>query len=663
MAYVCKLPDNAKQASEVIFNLMTDSRNGRNRQAVRWWINYFYLQGVREFSNLNYLNGTVGISYLNESGILNFKYNGITSLYQSQLGRLMALDLSPSVRRKGISLDGMRKASTGQVVLDAAFPQDKVKELALSLHPPLLQFGTVGVGLWIEGEDSIGIEVINPWEILPIPSEVASPSEIRGLIRVRRVPKSWIQGLAITPSSGSKAYKEIDSIELPTGKIPTSIDLTGEGVLAANAMGGGFYVHAPEGDGSGKRKKKDETKENVTQLIEVWTKTSDGYLGEYAIFAGIKKLSRLYTYDHTQSKYPMPIRVIRDITTGGFWGQCYIDQLIPLNHEVEIALSSLFQAVSDFDSYGMQLWPASLGVNPQAMRGQDGIKRIMYEPDYSCPELKPENIMPAKMTKPQVDAVNLAVALMNNIANQPVDLMRGDAPGRVDSSTGLGFLYEVSGIPLSPTAKNIAEGVSGIYRAMLRILKDIWTDKKVVSVSNLDDSLAGIVLDTEAGTLSLSQNSIPFPDEVSVTIASEVPISAEKTKMELKEALGDKRITLEEYSFEVRKRGLDLPVGLELEWQNYRRAMLENLILFGDGETPGKVITSDNDVHRIHLNVLMAFTARPEFYAASVAVRNAFFDHIRDHQIGQGDYPDQLPMMEDIAGQSLEQMPPMGPLA
>jgi hypothetical protein len=644
-----------------VFDLLNKGRSKRNPQAVKWYINKYYLEGVRDFSNVNYMNGTVSVSYFNEAGILKFRNDDLTAKYQAQLGRLEALDLSPAVERKGISLDGMRKASVAQVVLDSAFSQDKTKKLTLDVCPPLLLYGTIGVGGWIDNPDSLGIEVIPPWEIIPLPIDIAGPSDVRGLMRVRYVPVEWIKNLTLTPSSRSKEYSKIDNVSLPVGSMPLDIDSLGEGALSTTAMGGGFFVRTESSKDTKSKKKKDETHKGITQFVEVWTETSDGYLNEYMFFAGVTKLNQLYRHNHSQHKYHMPVRIIRDVTVGSFWGRSFVDMLIPFNHEMEYAFSSLFEAVSDFDLYGLQLWPTSLGVPPLAERGQDGIKRIRYEPDYTTPELRPDNVMPAKMTAPQIQAIQLGSSMMDKIANQPAELMQGGAPGRVDSSAGLGLLYEISGIPLSPTAKNLAEGVSGVYRAMLRILKDIWTDQKVVNISNLDDSLAGIILDAESGTLSLSQNAIPYPDEVSIGIASEVPVSKEKMKMELKEALKENRITLEEFSFEVRKRGLNLPVGLEVEWQNYRRAMLENILLFGDGETPGQVTVSERDLHRIHLNVLDAFMARPEFYAASPAVRDKFAEHYDEHKMQLGVYPEQLPMPEEIAEQAMEGMPPMTP--
>ena len=663
MSYVYRLPKDVTQAEDVISSLVLQGIGRRNPQSVRWYIASYYLQGIREFSTLNYAEGTVSIAYLNQSGILRFRYEEIVAKYQSQLGRLLGLDLSPAVRKKGVSLDGLRKASVAQVVLDAAMSEDKVRKAKADILPPLLMYGTVGVGLWIDGSDSQGIEVIMPWELLPIPVDVAGPTDVRGIMRIRYVPVDWIENLAITPSKGSKKYKGIGDMDLPSGRMPIDIDSLGDGSISYTGTGGGFFVQAAtkdEGMMSGQpKRKKDEKNVKVTRLIEIWTETSDGFLAEYAVYAGMTQVKELYRYDHTASKYHMPIRIIRDVTVGSFWGRSYVDQLIPLNNELEVALSSVFQAVSDFDLYGLQLWPATLGVPPLAMRGQDGQKRITYEPDYTSPDMKPENIMPAKMTAPMLQAVQLAANLMDRVANQPEEIMKGDAPGRVDSAAGLGFLYETSGIPLSPTAKSIAEGFSGIYRALLRILKDTWTDKKVVNISSLDDSLAGIVLNADEGTLSLSQNAIPFPDEVSVTVASEVPVSKEQQKAELKEAHAQQRITLDEFNWTVRKQGLDIPVGDEIGWQNYRRAMLENILLFGDGQTPGEVVVSPHDLARIHIMVLQAFVARPEFFASSVKVRDKFDEHIMEHKAQMGDFPEPLPYPEDSA-EAMLQPPQMG---
>lgn len=666
MGYKFNLPPNTtanKQQVEQIFQYLVSTGKSRmNPVSINWFINHYYMKGLRNFSNINYGAGTLNASYLDGSGVLKFRYEDIVAKYQAQLGRLLTINLAPAVSRRGISLDGLRKASTAQVVLDSAFPQEKVSKLALNSFPPLLHFGTIGFGLWVEGEDSIGIEVINPWELIPIPVDVSSPSDVRGLIRVRYVPTDYVKGLSITPSEKSKVYKGMDDLKIPFGDLPADVANRFQGTASLTHTGGGFFIRSGqsqvETQWKGRHTKKDKTQMDVTLLVEVWTETSDGYLAEYLIFAGsYEKLVQLYRHDHSASKYHMPVKIARDVVVGGFYGRSFIDQLIPLNTEAEFSLSSLFQTIADFELYGLQMWPASLGTPPEAMRGRDGIKRITYEPDYTVPDLKPFNIQPAKLTKPQIDAAMVAGSLMDKVSNQP-EMLKGDSPGRVDSASALGMLYETSGIPLSPTAKNVAEAIAGVYRAMLGICRDIWPSSKVVDISNLDDSLAGIDFDLETGQINLAKNAIPSPDEVNINIASEIPISPEQQKLELKEALKDGILTLDEYSFKVRELGLTSPVGNEVAYQNYRRAKLENLALFGDGETPGEIIVSERDMHLIHQSVLNAFMARPEFYAATPAVRDAFIKHFDEHNVGLGILPEGMPPMEEAA--ELEMTPPQG---
>ena len=77
---------------------------------------------------------------------------------------------------------------------------------------------------------------------------------------------------------------------------------------------------------------------------------------------------------------------------------------------------------------------------------------------------------------------------------------------------------------------------------------------------------------------------------------------------------------------------------------------MENIILFGDGQTPGKVIVSEQDMHMVHMQGLLPFMARPEFFMASQQVRDAFVAHYQAHLLGDGaNMPDAAPYPEDGA--------------
>jgi hypothetical protein len=641
MAYEVILPKNKEQKEVVLRHIVGTGKRARHISEVNWWIAHHYLQGAREFSNVNYQQGTIDVSYINEEGVLRFRYDDVVAKFQSQLGRLMQIDMRPKTTKRSVGLEDLRKASIAQVVLDAAFPRHKVDQLKMQICSPLLKYGMLGLFPWSDEDENIGIDVGMPWEILPIPPNPLESRDIRGIIRLRTVPVDWLKGLTFAPRSDAKVWGEMEISMIPVGHVPTD-------------SGGRFntftetLITGPMGTvgKSASAKHKDKTQVGVTELAEIWIERSDGYLKSYDVMAG-SKLWHTQTYEG-QKQY-MPAQIIKDIDTGNFWGRSFVSTQIPLNTEMEYTIGRTFQNMQDLDIYGLVLEPTTLGLPTEIMRGVDGVKRVRYEPDYAVPELKPTNIAPFNAGRLPVEVVKMGAGLMDRIANQPSELLKGDAPGRVDSSSGLGFLFEVSNTPLTSTAMGIGLALSNCYKACLNLMQTQWSNEKAVEITLLDDSLAGITLDMSTGTLDLARNVVPHPDDVNVFIKAMLPKSREQEKMELMKALELQAIDMFEYRIEVRKRGLDLPVGNEAEWQNYRRAMLENLLLFGDGRAPGSVLIDEIDIPWVHLRVLQAFMARPEYFLASEAVRAKFKDHYKMHQEQMGGMPDGAPYPEEAA--------------
>src|SRR3990167_1355824 len=151
------IPTDTAQAEDTIRFLLGEGKRKQNPSSIRWWISRWYMRGVRNFKNVNYREGSIQISYMNERGVLEFMYEEIVAKYQSQLGRLMGLNLYPAVTKEGISLDGMRKASVAQVVLQSVFPRPKVTNLQLEFFKVLLLYGTAALIPWAIDEDRIGI--------------------------------------------------------------------------------------------------------------------------------------------------------------------------------------------------------------------------------------------------------------------------------------------------------------------------------------------------------------------------------------------------------------------------------------------------------------------------------------------------------------------------
>lgn len=640
MGYELFLPKNIEQREKVLNAVISAGERHRHPHEVGWWLAHHYLQGCRDFTNINYSAGTLDVNYIDQDGVLRFRYDDVVSKFQSQVGRLLQIDLAPRVERKSIGLEDLRKASIAQIILDAVFPPGKVADLRLKLFPPLAKYGAIGLVVWNEGED-IGIDIVPPWELVPIPPHPLEEGDVKGIARIRMVPLDWVQQLSDTPDAGAKVYEEMEKTRIPVGMVPTGtagrFSVFGETISGESGT-------LQKGFGS---KQTDKTYVDIVKFVEVWTKTNMGYLARYEMMAGKK---HLFGRDFSKKHMYMPINKCNDIKTGGFWGRSFVSVQIPLNTEMEYTLGSLFQYVQDIDAYGILCLPTTLGIPAAITRGTDGTKRIMYEPDYTSPDLKPFTLSPVKTGNFPVEVLKMGSVFADKLANQPAAMMKGDAPGRVDSQTGLGFLYEISNTPLAPTATDVANAMSNCYKAILDLVgAGVWPREKLIQVSMLDDTLAGVVLDPTEGTVSLATNIVPRPDEVNISVQSMLPRSKQQEKVELASSLAQGVIDLFEYRIAVRKKGLDIPVGNEPEWQNYRRAMMENIILFGDGRSPGEVIFDVSDMHEVHIRVLQAFMARPEFYQAAVEVREAFKQHYQAHLEMMANVPDQVPYNEELA--------------
>lgn len=644
MAYELSLPKNKTQREDVLNGMIKNGLRLRHPKEVSWWLAHHYMQGARDFTNVNFETGTLDINYVNEDGLLRFRYDEVVSKFQAQIGRMLQVDLRPRVERRSIGLDDMRKASLGQIVLDYIYPAHEVEKLKLEILPSLGKYGCVGLVVWNRKEE-IGIDVVMPWELVPIPANPTEEKDVRGIARVRYVPLEWIQSLDGVPASDAKVYGQMEKIHVPVGSMPaesgTRFSTFAETISTPAAK-------PSVGEKLFGSKKKDQTYVDVVQLAEIFIKTATGYLSRYEMLVGGKLLK---SSKYADSKVVMPIVKCNDIKTGDFWGRSFVSLQIPLNTEMEFTLGRQFQNVQDMDAYGILCIPTTLGIPPQVVRSSDGTKRLLYNPDYALQDLKPFNITPTDTGKFPGEVLKLGVALADKMANQPSTMMKGEAPGRVDSKLGLGFLFETSNITLMPSASDLANAMTQCYQATLGMLAaGAWPSNKLVQVTMLDDSVAGIVLDPTGGTVSLAENIVPRPNEVTVFVQSMAPQSKEQRKAELMKSLELGTIDLFEYRIMVRKEGLDLPVGNEAEWQNYRQAMLEDIILFGDGQTSGQIVFDVDNIHEVHMRVHQAFMARPEFFLASAAVQDAFKKHYAAHVLELGTtMPDMAPFPEEAA--------------
>jgi hypothetical protein len=658
------LPKDKKKLSTICRMIVRQGLNLRNIERIEWLLNYYYLRGVRKFDMLDFRSGRVVAQFRNEYGKLTYRYEQCTRRYQDEVGRRLQVDVRPTVSREGLStLDGLRKASMAQITLNTQVKDIDLEQVKRELVHHQVLYGTTGLACW--GQESARfdrtqalLEVVPPWQLIPIPADPASESDLVGMCRHRVVSYDWIkekQGLSFP-----KDKKYMETRKEVLGKNPSDSDMSDE-------VAGGGPLQASPND----FKRSDDVQETdleyeVGDLDEIWLWAEDRQtLSRYIVMFGgwvVKDVD--YTAEGFEQEPPvMPIHRIVDIDTGRFYGKSTFSLMRPTNMEVEYLMRNLYENAQDLDLFGFTMVPSTQGINVRQFKASGKPRVIAFDPDLAVPNVKAYNIAPANPGDWPGQVAGLGMQVINDMAGQS-EVMRGEAPGRVDSAVGLAQLQEAASMPLSAPMGSLAAAFTGCYKAMLGMARSTWPKRSLARLTLMDDNIAGIVVNPQTGEIDLDNNDIPLPWEVEISIRSQKPISKAERQMQITQLLQLGVIDPRTFRRVVRVEGLDLPVGNEAEWQNWRKAILYNVILFGDGEKPGQItVSSEMDLPEVQLDAIQAFMARPEFALASKEVKDAFEERKSMILNMAGQYPQQMPYPEDAALEQQQMMQGGGGMA
>ncbi len=648
MAHLLNLPtDNKEVISEALVQLLDDAIAERRLSAIDWTVVRHYLQGCRYFEAIEYDTGVVKPSYKNVRGDLPFKYEDIINKAATEVGRLMRLDTDPAIMRKTMGLDGLRKESTAQAILDAINIYLNPEGVKRHFIEYLVYYGFTGLlGLEEETDDpaeantpsTLSLEVVPPWELLLLPASAKSPAEVTGYARQRWVPLDWVLSLQFdgkTPTVDRK-NQDLEIREVPAGATVSSSVI---GEVAGNSKR--EQLPAPHTTAGASNKKRKSKSQEYVRLSEVWLPYSNTRLSRYLVMIG-----RVVVHDKSwknTSKAPLnPLSVAIRQEGIGLYGRGFVGPLIPLNAEVESAMLNLLRNVQDLDLLGLVGIPISWNVTEEDLEAAiAGRKYFWLDRDPSAPADRLEHIQPLTNGNLPRQVLDLSMGLMDRLSQQPDMVTQGDAPGRVDSNAALNFLYQTSTLPLGQLASTIASCYTGAYRVLLDFARK-W-DKIQLNLDTMgENSTVGIVFDPQTGSMSLSENVVPNPLEVNVGIRSQVPVNKPELEQKLLGMLNQQLISHKQFRLLSRLKGLDVPLMDDMEWQNYRMGLLRNMVLFNDGVVSGDISQIRPSMYEdpeIHLSLLHTLMASPEFAMASVEVQNAFNELVEMFETMAGKLP------------------------
>lgn len=627
---------------------------------VQWLYNHYWMQGYRHI-HTNYAEGLVDAFLPNdlseEDPRPSLKVEELVYKYQAEMGRLLRMDTRPTALRRGFGLDSIRKASAARVELEYLTSSVNHDALKASILHHCLMFGMCGIGTWAKADRSglqpsenesfrvqspstesrLVMEPIPCWELYPIPYNPTTYDDVFGYLRKRWMTTEWVKSRGIRlPNDKGK----LNIRKAPYGQRPESSSTLGQldlssGVSAFNAKSQPETVNA-------------QTETEYVQVEEYF------FLHEEKdrLARWVVKIGDWIAVDKTyegRSVY-CPIGICRYYPLG-FYGRSFVELLIPLNREQEALAHILCQNVKEIDAWGTIFIPNSWGVpKEEILEHKRRNKVINYEPDPMSPDLKVQTVTPLNLNDFPGKVLAMLGSMLDRMTQQN-DLMRGQAPGRVDSASALSFLNDMSSIPLSVPANCIAEGYAQAYREVLASAPELLKNRNNLPLIGLDDNLIGLEVNGNDGTVKLNASNFPAPFEVEVGIKDKLPTPPTVREQKLMGMLQSQIISPTEFRFYVWRENLDLPVGAWAEQENYRKSILQVLSLFGDGQKPGQTIGNTlADNAEIHLMVIDAFMAKTEFQFASVEVRKAFenLKMLYQQAIGQR-YPEALPQPEDAA--------------
>jgi len=656
-----QLPKDKSALADVLKEAVDRAKSYRNPLSIEWQVNYWWMQGVRHFTITSYQSGRVMPSFESSDGKLNFRYEDALDKYQRELGRILRIQTRPKARRKALGLESVRKAAVAQVVLDHIVGDLDTESTDMALCEGLLMYGTMGIATWVDKSPGVFLdvemEVVPPWQILPIPAKCTIAKDRSALIRHRSVPLKWLK--EVRPKF--KYPKDATQLEIEYVPIGEKTSDDDEADIYGTGVGG---TTTAKEQSSTTQRKYDDAEEPYVELVEAWVHSKRGRLDRYIAMAGRAILEDTDYAGWPSNKKPvMPMEIVRHHHSGGFWGRSFLGPLIPVNQETEKMLGNLFKNVQELDNFGFMLLPATWGVKKEHLKSTARPKVIFYEPDYTAPTLKADRFQPTNTGDFPGRVASMGNQIMDRLSRES-PMYSGQAAGRMDSASGHGLLMETANIPIVPVGTSIAMGYVNAYRVILQRARELLDDTSMLELAVIDDHVAGVSIDGATGGMALDDNNpIPDPDEVWLDIMEREPKAKDERKQELQGLMQMQVIDPVDFWWINHKEDLGFPegIGAKAIVDSILTCMYRNIVQWNDGKNPQEVVTSPHDRHIIHKRVLEAFMARPTFSLASEEVRDMFYARKKWHDAALGGFPEGVPKPEEAA-EMWGSAGPQGPL-
>lgn len=673
---IMSLPKDKKELVQALNQEIGHADTECNIQKAGWKIVDGYLAGARHFNVVDPIAGSMEIAYENWDGSMQLRFEQILQDFSTEVGRLQKMAIDPVCTRRGESLDALRKGAIAHATLGTLVAPLNLDNLKVEALKMIVKYGTVGIEHW-ETDDPVfrdAVSVIHPRELRGLPAWTDGKSGLRALVRKRDVPLDWIKGrINRMGKNVSTNLTDLKAVKVPWGtsspneaanRYSTGSPSVGTPVLpdpSTSKYGFGAKVAKKMKD----EEKPDETGRYFVCLEEIYVLDIDpAYMCRYIIKIG-DTIPVDDDFERPGYRVVCPIQVARYTDTGRFHGRGYVGPQIPLNDVIERMLGNFFQNVIDMDVYGTVLIPDTWNVDTDTWKAGRRPRYQTYSPDLSTPNHQQILIQPATSGMLPSKAAEVGLSIQQTLSGHG-PMFQGEATGRMDSASGHGFLFDVANIRLSMPVNSFADAIVGVYGRLLQSAKARYGDDDTMKLTAIDEAMAGVVVGKD-GALSLSDNPIPEPWEVTIDIKDRMPRDLITRKQELKELFQMSLVTPTSFWLAAHDEKLDFPGSPRDLIESYRKAIWQVVMLFGNGKEPGLIDVGQQSTNpEVQLMVVQRFMNKIEFSLADQKVREAFeqWKMVLEQMLGKG-FPEGLMPPDQAAMQQQQMMSggggPMGP--
>lgn len=346
--------------------------------------------------------------------------------------------------------------------------------------------------------------------------------------------------------------------------------------------------------------------------MEIWIKPYGHKMfpkGGMVTIVGDQLIQVIEEYPYSHGEYPF-IK-FQHIESGQFYGTSVIEDLIPLQRELNRTRSQIVEA-KNLMAKPKILYPKG-SIDPTKITSEPG-QGIPYEPGLGEPRPLPMQGLPAYVEN-EVERINQD---MDDISGQH-EVSRGNTPSQVTAATAISYLQEQDDTILSEVIQHIEYGMECLGRHILCYVIDYWDQDRLIKVAGKDESFS---------VTFLKGSALRGNKDVRVEAGSALPHSKAAKQAFLMDLFKMGVFAQNPSEF---LRILDLR-GIDKIIDDYKtdiqQAQRENIKMsYG-----AQIMINDFDNHQLHLEQHDKYSRTQEYEMLDEQTRNNFIMHRRMHQ-------------------------------